>query len=426
MRKIVFIILFIVACGISRAQLFPADSNWIVQEAGTTELLKSVFFNDSLHGWIGGEQSIFQTTNGGDNWVKIDSTEEENKIIQDVFILDENHLWKITRKDTIIDTIGTNAYISKILFSNDNGFTWMQQYETTEHILEKIHFNDTLHGFVVGSGGIVLKTDTGGMSWNTTTTENVLLKSIFFLNDTIGWIAGEQSTVLNTIDGGNNWNIQQELPVYATINSIYFIDDQTGWLGGNVGRLFSTNDGGVSWTLHQFDYEDYFYDLYFKSDMIGWACSANGRLHYTTDGDTIWYMTEASEYNLRDMVFVDEDKGWIVGNNGLILHTSNGGGKVDISENIFKQNKLSAELFPNPLSKNSILEITTPVSGNLDIFLYDVKGKLLAKSNVIMNQDKIKKIRLSEIIQGISDFNQGLYFIKIHSNYDQLVLKMIK
>ncbi len=426
MRKLFIFTLLLVSCTHVRAQMYPADSNWVIQDAGTSELLKSVFFKDSVSGWIGGEKSVFYTKDAGNNWIRIDSVVEEDQTIQDVFVINENHIWKITRTDTIIDTTGTNAYISKILFSGDNGANWSVQFKTTEYILEKIYFIDTLKGFVIGSDGLVMRTTNAGQTWTLTTTEEVLLQSIYFLNDTSGWIAGEQSTLMKTTDGGENWSIFVELPDYAAIQSIFFTDDQNGWLGGNVGRLFSTNDGGESWTVHQFEYEDYFYDIYFKNNIIGWACSANGRLHYTTDGDTIWTSTEIAEYSLRDMHFVDEDRGWIVGNNGLILHTINGGGEVGIPENTIIKDNLIAAVYPNPVNDRSVLEIKNTNSDSPGITLNDFSGHTLFADKIFMNGQKTKTIDLTKIFRGIHTVSPGIYFIRIYDQNSQKVIKIIK
>jgi photosystem II stability/assembly factor-like uncharacterized protein len=57
-------------------------------------------------------------------------------------------------------TIGVNSqYIAK---TNDNGFTWRQQIEANQQLIQSVFFVDENIGFAVGNNGIIIKTTTGG------------------------------------------------------------------------------------------------------------------------------------------------------------------------------------------------------------------------------------------------------------------------
>ncbi len=57
-----------------------------------------------------------------------------------------------------------------------------------------------------------------------------------------------------------------------------------------------------------------------------WAVGDNGVLVHSTDGGFNWNFQDLGiRKNFNNIQFVDSEKGWIVGHDGLILHTNNGG-----------------------------------------------------------------------------------------------------
>jgi len=102
------------------------------------------------------------------------------------------------------------------------------------------------------------------------------------------------TAVIKTTDGGENWfwNITFECSDLSTV--LFFTDTLNGWVAqwtclyGGRTEIWHTSDGGSSWDL-QFTFSPPFY---FRPNKI---------------------------------FFVDSLHGWVVGEHGVILHTSNGG-----------------------------------------------------------------------------------------------------
>ena len=68
------------------------------------------------------------------------------------------------------------------------------------------------------------------------------------------------------------------------------------------------------------------FSLYFINDQIGWVIGKNGTILKTTDGGSNWSKVNLGYNNdLHAVYFVNENTGWIVGNDGLIFKTSDGG-----------------------------------------------------------------------------------------------------
>ena len=78
---------------------------------------------------------------------------------------------------------------------------WTNLTSGTTNWLRAVYFTTTDTGYVVGYGGIILKT-TDGMNWvsQTSTTTNNLF-GVFFVTSSTGWACGD-GAILKTINGG--------------------------------------------------------------------------------------------------------------------------------------------------------------------------------------------------------------------------------
>ena len=100
------------------------------------------------------------------------------------------------------------------------------------------------------------------------------------------------------------------------------LDEQTAWAAQRQGRAYFTQDGGLSWSPAG---SQRFASTYFLSLSQGWAAEG-GRLYKTTDGGASWDpLVESSPQALGAGRFLSMDEGWAAGEEGLILHTADGG-----------------------------------------------------------------------------------------------------
>ncbi len=108
-------------------------------------------------------------------------------------------------------------------------------------------------GWLVGDGGLVLRTTDGGVSWPAPPTplpkglrDIVDFRAVAAWGEKV-WIAGQPGSVVwHTADGGRTWQRQftrQTVP----INAIRFTSETAGWAAGALGMLLRTDDGGETW-----------------------------------------------------------------------------------------------------------------------------------------------------------------------------------
>ena len=84
----------------------------------------------------------------------------------------------------------------------DSPLTVTPQVSHTEALLMGLYFHTPRFGWVVGSGGTILKTVDGGKNWKKVgsgTTESLM--SVFFYDEQHGWAVGANGTIRRSQDG---------------------------------------------------------------------------------------------------------------------------------------------------------------------------------------------------------------------------------
>ncbi len=223
-------------------------------------------------------------------------------------------------------------------------------------------------------------------SWtaiNTPTTSTI--NSCYFLSETLGWIVTNEA-IYKTIDGGANW-VSQDFPTAPSQNirmfkSVHFIDNNVGIIAcGNylysghdpslVSSILWTNDGGQNWVYKDLGGSSFDLSAILITPLIAYSISSYGQSKKTTDGGSSWtpvnfsnvgysganlfgldqnniYFAGLQSFSLTGAIgklnnstwmindfpetiamqcifFIDQNKGWVVGNGGTIKVTSNGG-----------------------------------------------------------------------------------------------------
>ena len=215
--------------------------------------------------------------------------------------------------------------------------------------LNSVHFVDTQTGWAVGDDGAIFHTADAGETWqpqNSGTGDD--LSDVFFLDANRGWAVGGQGLILRTTDGGDIWTTQPS-PNTTYLESIYFADEEHGWIGGGhytvsgppwvfraYGYVYATVDSGDTWILARYISSRYVLDLHFVDSLHGWLITEHidnstyatiPRVYVTSDGGLTWVNQPIplSTGELNAITFADVNTGWAVGNDGVVLHTANGG-----------------------------------------------------------------------------------------------------
>ena len=206
----------------------------------------------------------------------------------------------------------------------------------------KINSIGTVYG--TSYGVVIHKTTDGGNTWQKkvlSTTPGDFGFQIQFVDTNTGWLlyfnfTTQVATFLKTTDGGNNWN------PFMGGGIFFFVDANNGWSYSGSGlngteppfKIFRTTNGGTDWTEQFSDNVAGRYNAIFFSDVNnGWLVGDSGKVVKTTNGGVAWDYVANSGVNpnerSKSVFFLDANTGWISTKDGngdaVIQHTTNGG-----------------------------------------------------------------------------------------------------
>jgi photosystem II stability/assembly factor-like uncharacterized protein len=163
------------------------------------------------------------------------------------------------------------------------------------------------------------------------------LNSVFFMDGRYGWIIGNRGIIHATQDNGSEWSAQNP-GVNDNLYDVFFRTRDEGWLvtsGARGSRVLKTVDGGESWELvYQIEAPPgargndvpILYSVAFPGKKQGWVVGTDGRILHSEDGGRSWRQQESGlQDDLVHLRFVNDKRGWAVGAKGVILFTDDGG-----------------------------------------------------------------------------------------------------
>ena len=199
--------------GNSGRMLLSTDwgNSWITP--GTPALsnnLHSISFLTNKVGWVGADNSIIKTINGGTIWLSKGESRNETEI----FALNDTLLWKTSWKQITGNFDPPHNYIEQ---STNGGSSWTQQYTGIGYALPAIYFDDLKRGFVLNGyvGGCFVTTN-GGLNWSSQSIDGKL-NDFCFIDIARGWIVGNAGIIYKTTNGGGVFtDVEQQKEYFPT------------------------------------------------------------------------------------------------------------------------------------------------------------------------------------------------------------------
>jgi photosystem II stability/assembly factor-like uncharacterized protein len=215
--------------------------------------------------------------------------------------------------------VSSNFNECRILKTTDGGVSWVQQHSGGGEC-GAVRFLDARRGWVMGvDGASSHRTTDGGESWIQMGGTGY---SMDFLDSLHGWIADDNTGGWKTVDGGATWQILGGLEG----STVDFASVNVGWLIDNDNMRKTTNVG-VDWTsqvtLEQADEPSR--SMHFLDTSVGWLVGTNGQIRKTTDGGQTWLpQASGTTRHLRSVSFMDSNHGLACGYN-VSVETFDGG-----------------------------------------------------------------------------------------------------
>jgi len=209
-----------------------------------------------------------------------------------------------------------------------------------------VSFTDKYNGEVVSSYGNLYKTIDGGNTWSREFLTDYLsisrtsnsffnrlpLRALQLREPTLGFV---RSYIVIT-DYGRLYNLSDfdfnpfdrftGRSFDYDFNSVYRLGvGPATWIVGMRGRIWRTLNGS-EWTDLTRSGID-FYGTFFTDKDHGWVVGGNGSILKTDNGGVNWIsQTSGTTAQLNTVTFLPDGKhGWVAGNEGIILETSDGG-----------------------------------------------------------------------------------------------------
>lgn len=165
---------------------------------------------------------------------------------------------------------------------------------------------------------------------------------------------GERGIIILSDDGGTTWRQARQVPASVTLTQAAFLDGETGWAVGHGGVVLRTRDGGESWAK--------------EADGVGLADIVlrdvkNEHLRRPDDPrlaaafrNANYLVDEGADKPLLDIAFKDRDKGWMAGAYNLFFETHDGG-KTWLSAGMRLDNPQALHLYAVRVRENRVLVV---------------------------------------------------------------------
>jgi photosystem II stability/assembly factor-like uncharacterized protein len=414
------------------------NGQWIQQNSGTTEKLTDVIMLNSVTAIVVGKgRSILRTTNTGRTW--------ENLTIM------------------LSSTVPWNC----------------------------VSFLDTTCGIVGGDGGIRITSDGGRIwLWNSIPYFRKYSAVLYLAPGNI-YVGADSGWIFHSLDSGKTWSSEkisndpirslfiwqgpfiQSLPIYAlTPNSLFTKMEfpsgewkETALLflglgseafdgefcrGGGPGYIVGVQgDLRAAPTVLRKSMSDtvwrsvsngilrdgVFLGVSAPSEDVIYVCGTDGMIFKSTNGGDSWTdEIVPTTKNINAIYFYDESNGFVVGDSGVILYTSNGGlTNIDNQEDFLPIGFMLYQNYPNPFNPTTKIKFSIPTSpltpspyqgeGHRErwvtLKVYDILGNEIA---TIFNEEK--PAGNYEVEFDGSNLSSGIYFYVLNAGGQSFSKKM--
>jgi hypothetical protein len=151
--------------------------------------------------------------------------------------------------------------------------------------------------------------------------------------------------------------------------------------------------------------------IYFIDSNTGWVVGADGIILKTTNGGDNWIPQRSGTINYFESVFfIDSNTGWAVGNDGTILKTNNGGVSFIKNNEFIPTGFYLYQNFPNPFNPSTKIKYSIPQSSQVQIKIFDILGN---EMETLVSEEKPSGTY--ELTWNASSLPSGVYFYRIQA-----------
>jgi len=182
-----------------------------------------------------------------------------------------------------------------------------------------VQFFDRAFGIAVGGGNfdeggriMIAVTHDGGASWKvqllSTNDPSSILVRVRFQSRSVVWAVGGES-IYSSRDGGVSWQLEHREPAATALSGLAVVQGSGIFVTGGWGLVLRSRDSGATWERVKMPpgiEHRYLCSLDFADARQGWIGGDEGTIIGTTDGGQTWHKEETGTNGLvRDVAVVD-------------------------------------------------------------------------------------------------------------------------
>lgn len=356
----------------------------------TASNLKLDFVNESL-GWAIDAKQIWKTEDGGISWTQqfYPTASAPYRTLGSIDMADEMH-------GVIASFPNGGPLLQGFLVTNDGGLTWEEKMPESGNVFPAIMTND---GQVFASGQFdgVFYSDDWGNNFVELPVDGVDLSQFQYLGNNKVIAMGIDGlppynairTISISYNSGQSWTHSFLPDAYYLASDFHFFNENEGFVCGGFdeGFLIKTEDGGQSWQEIPYEDERRPREVYFVDEQNGWVIGKDGLVLSTTDGGNTWSVGNCGYSNdLISISALDTENCWIGSTGGKYLELDPNA--VDCSSvNINHLNLGDHHLlvFPNPAAESVMISLSESglTKENNRIVIYNNLGQNIFESNIL-------------------------------------------
>ncbi len=391
-----------------------SQSGWISQEIGTRKYLVINFINNSTGFILSEDKTILKTTNLGLSWNTIPSN-----II---------HPSPARNGKFLNDSVYALFLTNQIFVTTNYGLSW--NYNSINPIgsgavrLNGLEILNQHTAFVCGTDfgmigpsfyvdGIIFKTTNSGINWIESFRGGVEFYDIKFKDEQDGAVKGVG--FWKTFNGGSSWEYISGLPSYYGKMTDPFTDtiytsDARGFVIGSIdsGNSFHDIPTGNTRPLR---------NIFFVDSKKGYVIGDSGLILYTSNAGINWQLQNSgTTKNLYGIWFVNKDTGFVVGDSGIVLTTLTGGLVSAPTQQTFVPSEFELyQNYPNPFNPATSIKFNIKFSSDVKLIIYDALGREI---NILLSE-RLKPGNYTVHFDG-SQNSSGVFIYKlIAGNYTE-------
>ncbi len=362
---------------------------WLSQQSPTAKNLRSIFFTDTLTGWIGGDSGlILKTTNGGINWVRQETG--LNTTVYSLFFTTADTGYALAWQ---LDNTPPNYYGTRYLQTTNGGSNWTNiLFPDSNYFANSIYFYNNTNGFICGTQGKIYFSTDAGYNWNLSVIDSGIpfgfpVEDVAFFNENSGYAVGGAIDIAGVIwkstNGGRNWRTTVVGP--EPVNDVHIINDSTAIaVGGDFeygsSKVYTENEGS-KWEYTEFGIFGIANTIAYRTESEAWiSLGIIDSFLVSTDGGNDWHTAPVPKQGrVYGIAFPNFRNGWAIGNDGLLLKYN---ADIISVEDIGNEIPSSSELlqnFPNPFNPQTKISYKLNTVGEVRLCVYDLAGRIVAE-----------------------------------------------